>query len=74
MRLGLQGFAGQAEELSCILRTPGAGGKRKMLPDARRKVNWRGQEVPEPREDRVRMGERSTTRLKVLARLWTGLP
>lgn len=61
MRLGLPGSAHQAEELSCVLRTLGDRWEEK---DARRKVNWRGQEVPEPREDRVGMGERSGIRLK----------
>lgn len=44
MRLGLQGFACQAEAL------------RKMLPGAGRKVNWRRQDVPEPGEDWVITG------------------
>lgn len=37
-------------------------------------MNWRRQEVPEPGEDWVGIRERSRTRLKVFAYLWTGLP
>lgn len=40
-----KGFVYQAEELNCILRTVGNLWRgRKMLSDARWKVDWRGQE------------------------------